>query len=191
MKIAKKQVIKVLMLTALFQTISLASFSQNQVQPNPISINIGISDLWDFMDYNNVYGVYNFNANYRITPYVAAGVEAGYGGLKLYDYFNNTTSIGGHAIFYSLDGYFYFTPLYSENPHPRLDLYLKGKLGGISFILTDEEMGDPQDADKFEFDYGIYAGCKIRIFKSFGAFAEIGYGKATFTQFGLYIGLGK
>lgn len=191
MKINKIHFIRILLLTAFFQTLSMLAYSQDKGSQKPISINLGISDLWDFMDYSNVYGVYNLNANYRIIPYVAVGVEAGYGGLKYVDYYTNSTSLGGHAIFYSLNGYFYFTPLFSENPNPRLDLYLKGKLGGISFIQTDDRMGDPQDLDKFKFDYGIYAGCKIRIFNSFGAFAEIGYGKATYTQFGLYIGLGK
>lgn len=185
--ISSKHFSKALLISILFSAISMSTYSQDKAQKGGIDVSLGISDYSEFLSFKSVLGVYHLNLNYRISSCFSAGVDLGYGGFKSYGW-NTGSMLWASTFLYSLNGYFHLTPMVAKKPNPRFDVYLKGKIGGNSINIIDD---DSPYQDRTELDWGVYAGCKFRILQSAGIYTEVGYGKYTFTQFGLYVGIGK
>jgi len=157
---------------------------QQNKEDKKIELGIGITDYGRFMKYNGVYGNYQLSAFYRISNSFSVGIQGSYAGLKLNNYattIEENTTIYAHAISYNLAGKLYFTSLFSERDDRKLHVYAKGKVGAVTYIPVIEEYS----IEGTRFDYGAYLGVEYTPFKRVGAFLELGYGKGTFSQFGI------
>ena len=157
---------------------------QQSGEDRKIELGIGITDFGGFLKYNNVYGNYQLSTFYRISNSLSVGIQGAYAGLKMNNYataIGGNTTIYGHAISYNLAGKVYFTSLLSNNDDRKLHVYAKGKVGAVTYIPVIEEVL----GGRTYFDYGAYLGIEYTPFQRVGAFFEIGYGKNTFSQFGI------
>ncbi len=165
----------------LFFVISIQG--QHSKDDKKIELGIGITDYSRFMMYKGMYGNYQLSAFYRISNSLSVGIQGAYAGFRL----SNATTIGGyttiyaHAISYSLAGKLYFTSLFSERDDRKLHIYAKGKVGAVRYVPVSEV---PRIEGTY-FGYGAYLGIEYTPFQRAGAFFEIGYGKETFSQFGI------
>lgn len=167
--------------------LSVPSFAQDKSQTGNIDVRIGLSDL-ESTKYRDVYGIYSLNVNYRVSKYLAGGVQFGYGATKLSNFITGKNVIGTHIFLYGLSASFYFTPLYNKAPDPKVGFYVRGKIGTYNFYPTEYQAMLVQETG---FDYGIYFGIEYNPFKRLGIFGEVGYGEKNLSQIGLSIKLGK
>jgi len=175
---------KKILYTGLLIILAVPSFTQENSQSGEIDLRIGFSDMGDFFSYRNVYGVYNLNLNYRASEYFSGGVQFGYGATKLYSIHTAKNVIGTHILMYSLSACFYLTPLFNKQPDPKVDLYVKVKIGAVNLYPTEYQSAYTKETI---FDYGSYFGVNYNPFSRLGIFAEVGFGEITFSQFGLSI----
>ncbi len=92
-------------------------------------------------------------------------------------------SFGYSALNYGVNANFHILPLLIKEKALRFDLYMSGKVGGVSPI---GEYGFPAP-DKFNPDYGIYGGVAYYFGSHFGLYGEFGYGNYTRARYGLAI----
>ena len=147
-----------------------------------MEVRIGLSDLGGFMDYNNVYGIYNLNLNYKFSKYYSAGIQVGYGGVKTYDYYDGGSVQSGNIFRYAATGTLYLSPLFLKNENSKFDLYIRGVIGGQT-ALAKEPYPNPGKYNSV--DYGFYGGFNYAPFKNIGIFGELGYGNLSYSQFGI------
>ena len=136
------------------------------------------------MKYNRVYGNYQLSTFYRISPSFSLGIQGAYAGMRMNNYattFGENTTIYAHAISYNLAGKVYFTSLLSNKDDRKLHIYAKGKVGAVTYIPVIEEVL----VEGTYFDYGLYLGIEYTPIQRVGVLFELGYGKKTFTQFGI------
>ena len=156
---------------------------QQSGEDRKIELGIGITDFGGFLKYNNVYGNYQLSTFYRISPSFSLGIQGAYAGFKLNNYATGgkNTTIYAHAISYNLAGKVYFTSLHSEKDDTKLHVYAKGKVGAVTHIPVIEEV----HVEGTDFDYGLYLGIEYTPIQRVGVLFELGYGRKTFTQFGI------
>lgn len=169
-----------------FLSILIGAYSQGDTFLQRSRITIGISDFDRIFKYTGSYGNYSLSYNYSLTDNLEVGAYFGYMGLFQYYYIPDYKTVS-NTLFYGLNAYYHFSQYFSNNSSPKLDLYLKGKIGGFS-ILNDNYLPDTNDNN---FDWGTYAGIAYYPWKRFGIYGEIGYGKYTYTQIGLSLKIGK
>ncbi len=162
--------------------LSLCSFAQENSFKKQLEVSLGLSDLGGFMDYNNVKGVYNASFNYKFSKYFSSGAQFGYGQLQLYNYLTDENIVGGHIYRYAATGNFHLTPLIISHDNPKMDLFIKGKIGGNTTINQDP---NSNSGTKNRIDYGCYFGVKYNPIKSLGVYVELGYGNISYSQFGI------
>lgn len=157
--------------------------AQQSREETKIELGIGITDFNSFLGYKGAYGNYQLSAFYRISNSLSMGIQGAYAGLKLNNYgIGGNTTLGAHVISYNLAGKVYFTSLLSNKDDRKLYVYAKGKVGALTHIPVVEEVL----IEGTHFDYGIYLGIEYTPFQRAGAFLELGYGKKTFSQFGVF-----
>ncbi|MFO7933349.1 MAG: hypothetical protein R6U78_04620 [Bacteroidales bacterium] len=160
----------------------MMSIQGQQHMENPkIEVGFGITDFNRFLKYNEVYGSYQLSAYYRISNSVNVGIQGAYAGIKLFNYAGGNNTFGGHIVSYNLAGKVYLTSFLSNKDDRKLHVYAKGKAGALTYIPVSEEVF----VDGTYFDYGAYLGIVYTPFLRIGAFLELGYGKNTFSQFGI------
>lgn len=162
--------------------LSQLSFAQDNSALKKMDVSIGLSDLGGFMDYGIVRGVYNLNLDYRVSKHFSTGVQFGYGRLLFYNYLGGENVVGGNIYRYAATGSFHLTPFIIKKENPKLDIYLKGKIGGQTGTTT--EVYSYQGTFNF-LDYGAYFGVSYNPIKKIGIYGELGYGKVSYSQFGL------
>lgn len=178
---------KKLTIFAILILISIYSFGQEKLYKRHLEVRIGISDLGGFMDYSNVYGKYILNLNYRFSKYFGAGIQAGYGGVKNYNYFEGGSSQSGNVFGYVATGTFYISPLIFKTESSKLDLYIRGQIGGQTAIVKEPLTPGTYNS----LDYGCYFGLNYSLLRRIGIFGEVGYGNLTYSQFGISFKLSK
>jgi hypothetical protein len=111
---------------------------------------------------------YNFELNYGFLDYLEAGIYGGYSSVKLFEYTSahqgRFTTTDGYL--YGLNCNFHLLPLLNKKEDRWLDLYLTGKLGGITIsnLKSLEE-------------HCIGGGATVYLSKHLGIFGEYNYGK--------------
>jgi len=111
---------------------------------------------------------YNFELNYGFLDNIEAGIYGGYSSIKLFEF---TSANSGRftttdAYLYGLNCNFHLLPYLIKKDDPRLDLYITGKLGGITIkqLKTFEE-------------HCIGGGAAVYLSKHLGIFGEYNYAK--------------
>jgi len=114
---------------------------------------------------------YRLEINYGFRNKTETGVYAGYSRIMIYEpwtsgppgsYVGSTVK----AFFYGVNCNYHLLPLIIKEDDFRFDLYLTGKLGGISI----ERHGSQPE-------YSIGGGLAFYLFKHIGPFIEYSYGK--------------
>jgi len=111
---------------------------------------------------------YNFELNYGFLDYIEAGIYGGYSSVKLVEF---TSASSGRFItrdgyLYGLNCNFHLLPFLIKKDDPRLDLYINGKLGGITIAQFKS----------FE-EHSLGGGATVYLWKHLGIFGEYNYGK--------------
>lgn len=179
---------KKLLYLVLLIILTIPSFAEDKPKSGNFDLRIGISDMGEFLNYRNVYGVYNLNIEYRASKYLSGGVQLGYGAYKSYNSITGKNTIRAHIFMYNLSACVYLTPLFNKKPEPKADFYLKGKIGAYSLSPLENYVYLSRET---RFDYGGYVGVEYNPLKRLGIFAEVGYGEITFSQVGLSLKFGK
>jgi hypothetical protein len=111
---------------------------------------------------------YNVELNYGLLDYIEAGIYCGYSSVKLFEYTSahsgRYTTTDGYL--YGLNCNFHLLPFLIKKDDPRLDLYINGKLGGITV----------KHLKSFE-EHCIGGGATVYLSKHLGIFGEYNYGK--------------
>lgn len=156
-----------------------------QTSDKKFDLYIGLSDYGSFMSFKTTNGIYNLGLDYRITKYFGLGLQVGYG--QLLDQYGTVQSegfTGMHLYRYAAVGDFHLLPLFIESANSKLDLFVRGTIGGQYAKATDDYSG-PDSYNKV--DYGAYFGISYNPIKVLGIYGLIGYGNFSFTQFGLSV----
>jgi hypothetical protein len=111
---------------------------------------------------------YNFEINYGFLDYIEAGIYGGYSSVKLFEYTSASSGrfITTDAYLYGLNCNFHLLPFLIKKDDPRLDLYINGKLGGITI----------KQYKSFE-EHSFGGGATVYLSKHLGIFGEYNYGK--------------
>jgi len=156
---------------------------QESSKNSKVELGIGITDFSSFLSYKGMYGNYQLSAFYKIANSFSLGIQGAYAGFKMNDYATGgNATIYEHVISYNLAGKVCITSLLSDKDNRKLHVYAKGKLGALTYIPVIEEYS----IEGTRFDYGAYLGIEYTPFQRAGAFLELGYGKFTFSQFGVF-----
>ena len=111
---------------------------------------------------------YNFELNYGFLDNIEAGIYGGYSNIKLFEFTspNSGRYTTTDAYLYGLNCNFHLLPFLIKKDDPRLDLYITGKLGGITIkqLKTFEE-------------HCIGGGAAVYLSKHLGIFGEYNYAK--------------
>ena len=146
------------------------------------SLKLSMEDNGDLSYLGGTYGNYRLSLDYRFNKYFSAEGYAGYSAYRYYNYWASSEvrhSFAGNGYFYGMNAKFYLTPFIFKDKGSKFDIYIKAKLGGITYKMAED------DHFSTGLDYGIYAGITYYIWKGLGLNLEIGYGRMNMSQIGL------
>ena len=114
---------------------------------------------------------YRLELNYGLRNKIETGVYAGYSRIMIYEPWTSGppgSFVGStvKAFFYGVNCNYHLLPLIIKEDDFRFDLYLTGKLGGISI----ERHGSQPE-------YSVGGGAAFYLFRHIGPFVEYSYGK--------------
>lgn len=163
------------------KAISLQKSNESKRSPSGTSNGSNIKDRWNIKaSYSIVltgnhmrfdpfkHKRYNFELNYGFLKNLEAGIYGGYSSIKLFEFTSANsgryTTTDGYL--YGLNCNFHLLPFLIKKDDPRLDLYINGKLGGITV----------KRLKSFE-EHCIGGGATVYLSKHLGIFGEYNYGK--------------
>ncbi|MFZ5940549.1 MAG: hypothetical protein ACOYXB_08240 [Bacteroidota bacterium] len=152
--------------------------AQNEKYPNRFNLQIGLADRLKLLQYFTYYESYRISLNYILAPDLSIAVFGGYTPLYEYNTYDQTRYFRGNGFFYGTEVFYYINPIaLNKKMYTKLYFYLKGRIGGFSaFPIEVPSLS--------KLDYGIYGGVYYYPFAKYGVFAELGYGRHSYSQFG-------
>jgi TonB dependent receptor/CarboxypepD_reg-like domain/TonB-dependent Receptor Plug Domain len=161
------------------KTIALQKSNESINRSSSTSNGSSIKDRWNFkVSYSFVltgntgmdpfrHKRYNVEINYGFLDYIEAGIYGGYSSVKLFEYTSSSSGryITTDAYLYGLNCNFHLLPFLIKKDDPRLDLYINGKIGGITI----------KQYKSFE-EHSIGGGTTVYLSKHLGIFGEYNYG---------------
>ncbi len=111
---------------------------------------------------------YYLELNYGILDYVEAGLYGGYTRIQMWEQLSPTGSVGYRtgAYIYGVNCNFQLLPLVIKKDDLRFDLYISGKLGGLTL-----------NSKKSYEEHSVGAGATLYLFRHLGFFGEYYHGK--------------
>lgn len=111
---------------------------------------------------------YNLELNYGILNNIEAGIYGGYSRIHMWEQISPTGYMGYQtgAFIYGVNCNFQLLPYLIKKDDLRFDLYITGKLGGITI----------KSSKSYE-EHCLGAGATVYLFKHLGLFVEYYYGK--------------
>jgi hypothetical protein len=164
---------------------------------NKFDLRFGIVDNSNFLSYKNTRANLRLELDYNLSKFISLGTYIGYGQSieESYSSLPSETKLVAQGYFYGINAYYHFSPHFLKPAaQTKFDLYLKGRLGGITSKFESsyvDEFELEEDGFFTRFDYGVYLGASYYPVKRVGLNAEIGYGKNYITKIGIAVKLGK
>jgi hypothetical protein len=114
--------------------------------------------------------------NYGHNNFLESGIYLGYTNFTNYDATTdlnqNIQTYTSNAFFYGVNTNLQILPLLKPAQEPRLDLYISGKVGLLSFVAPKESV-----LSGSTFDASFYLGASYFVFRNLGLYAEYGFSK--------------
>ncbi len=162
--------------------VRMASVQANASQKSPSSAS-GVSNIKDRWNVKTGYSVftgkgakydpykdgrYCLELNYGILDYVEAGLYGGYTRIQMWEQVSSAGYVGyrADAYIYGVSCNFQLLPLVIKKDDLRFDLYISGKLGGLTL-----------NSKKSYEEHSVGAGATFYLFRNFGFFGEYYHGK--------------
>jgi len=178
---------KHIIISFIFLGILLPTSAQKGEVLNKFDLRFGMVDNGQLLNYSGTKGNLRVDFDYNLNKFIGLGCYIGYAQFKTVSYSEppSDTHIYGEGYYYGINAYYHFSPLFLKSEtQSKFDLYLKGKIGGISTKLEN-------NTTNTRFDYGVYLGASYYPLKRFGLNAEFGYGETSISKIGVAIKLGK
>ena len=179
---------------------SLISLSAQEGEVlNKFDLRFGFVDNGNFLSYKNTRANLRLDLDYNLSKFISLGTYIGYG-QSIEESYSSPPSedepqLVAQGYFYGMNAYYHFSPHFLKPAaQTKFDLYLKGKVGGVTSKIESsyvDEFNLEEDGYFTRFDYGVYLGASYYPIKRVGLNAEIGYGKNYITKIGIAVKLGK
>lgn len=175
---------KKLIITQVFLLIAFSSYSQESSNRNGLTLQLGTKGH-RYYTKKLTRDHFGLNLNYRFSNHFELGGYLSY--LHVKDDFTDSEIKNGYSLFYGINGYYHLSPYFVKQDPLKLQVYLKGSLGGYRVLYT--ELGDPARYNYL--DWGGYLGVAYYPWKRVGFYGEVGYGTRSLGEFGISIKLSK
>jgi len=169
---------RIILCLALSLGLTTISLGQNKSLNNRQSFKLGYSNTPELANWSSKLMSNNLwlEGNYGYNNFLESGIYLGYTNYTNYDATTglnqNIQTYISNAFFYGVNTNLQILPLLKLAQEPRLDLYISGKVGLLSFVSPKESA-----LSGSSFDARFYMGASYFLFSKLGLYAEYGFSK--------------